>query len=120
MLLKCSDAITYDLCHAFDNCDDVEERAGGYQGDGEQSAEAQTGAQAEIEATDFKLILRKWYPLEEAMQFRCFVGEGELLAISQREVSRCYNLLQSMRSEVQDRMLPHLQPCNPNEYLANF
>eukprot|EP00958_Prasinococcus_capsulatus_P024842 scaffold3970_cov417-Prasinococcus_capsulatus_cf.AAC.5 len=38
------------------------------------------------------------------MQFRCFVGEGELLAISQREVSRSYTFLLSMRSEIRWRI----------------
>lgn len=122
MLLKCSDSATYDLCHAFDNCEDAgvlstaqpdsdPDNVQGHQALDQVNEQAQ----AQIRATSFKLVLRKWYSLEEALQFRCFVGEGELLAISQREVSRCYGFLQSMSSEIrwkidrffEDKIRPH-------------
>lgn len=56
LLLKSSDVVVHDLCHAFDNC-----------GDGGLTRPEQ-----------FVLVLKKWYPLRPEMEFRCFVKENRL------------------------------------------
>jgi hypothetical protein len=56
LLLKSSDVIVHDLCHAFDNCSD-----GGV-----------------TRPEHFVLVLKKWYPLRPEMEFRCFVRDNQL------------------------------------------
>mmetsp|Transcript_60623 Transcript_60623/g.195288 ORF Transcript_60623/g.195288 Transcript_60623/m.195288 type:complete len:330 (+) Transcript_60623:103-1092(+) len=66
-LLKSSDFIAHDLCHSFDHCAD---RAGGR-------------SRPDV----FKLVLREWRAVDEASEFRCFVRERQLRAVSQRHTS---------------------------------
>jgi hypothetical protein len=62
LLLKSSDFITHDLEHPFDDCTD--------------SAEV-----------TYHLVLRKSFNLNPALEFRCFVRNKQLIAISQREMN---------------------------------
>mmetsp|Transcript_14218 Transcript_14218/g.28646 ORF Transcript_14218/g.28646 Transcript_14218/m.28646 type:complete len:327 (+) Transcript_14218:50-1030(+) len=66
-LLKSSDFVAHDLCHSFDDCTD---REGGAPG-----------------PERFCLVLREWRSLNEACEFRCFVRDRELRAVSQRHTS---------------------------------
>ncbi|KAG1717886.1 D123-domain-containing protein [Suillus lakei] len=34
-----------------------------------------------------ELVLRKWYPIDGSREFRCFVREGRLIGISQRDMN---------------------------------
>ncbi|KAG2153021.1 D123-domain-containing protein [Suillus bovinus] len=34
-----------------------------------------------------ELVLRKWYPIDKSREFRCFVREGRLIGISQRDTN---------------------------------
>lgn len=74
LLLKSSDSLVHDLCHAYDSCSDCNL----------------------TRPTRFFLALRKWYPsLNPAMEFRCFVRNRRLVGISQREVTGFYpNLIE--------------------------
>jgi len=51
------------------------------------------------------LQLRKWYNLNPAMEFRCFVRNHSLIAISQRDDSNYYPFLFSMIESLQQRIL---------------
>jgi hypothetical protein len=62
LLLKSSDFITHDLEQALDGCVD----------------------QAEV---PYRLVLRKSFNLNPALEFRCFVRNKRLIAISQREMN---------------------------------
>lgn len=63
-LLKASDFISHDLCHAFDLCPSERKRP-----------------------DHFTLILRRWQSLHESNEFRCFVCNSHLVGISQRQTS---------------------------------
>jgi len=63
-LLKASDFVAHDLCHSFDHCKGNRTRP-----------------------DQFSLILRRWYDLEEAGEYRCFVDNRRLLAACQRNTS---------------------------------
>lgn len=63
-LLKASDFVAHDLCHSFDDCDGSRQRP-----------------------DEFVLVLRRWYDLAEAGEFRCFVHERRLVAVSQRNTN---------------------------------
>lgn len=72
LLLRSSESLIHDLCHAYDSCSD------------KSSSRPQ----------NFFLALRKWYPsLRPEMEFRCFVQGQNLVGISQREVTTFYPIL---------------------------
>ncbi|XP_011624343.2 cell division cycle protein 123 homolog isoform X1 [Amborella trichopoda] len=69
LLLRSSDSLVHDLCHAFDSCED----------------------KSCSRPPQFYLALRKWYGgLRPEMEFRCFVRGGLLVGISQREITGFY------------------------------
>lgn len=61
ILLKSSDFVMHDIVHAFDN--------------------SQEEKPPDI---SYELVLRQWCNLNPSMEFRCFVWNGDLVAISQR------------------------------------
>ena len=72
LLLRSSDSLIHDLCHAYDSCCD----------------------KSLSRPPNFYLALRKWYPsLRPEMEFRCFVRDRLLVGISQREVTGFYPAL---------------------------
>ncbi|KAI9146502.1 D123-domain-containing protein [Paraphysoderma sedebokerense] len=83
LLLKSSDFIVHDLEHAFDSTTEVE-------------SEAQSS-----EGLEYELVLRKWYELSPSMEFRCFIRDHVLLAISQRDSSNYYSFLQEIRDDIE-------------------
>ncbi|KAG9288346.1 hypothetical protein G9A89_021377 [Geosiphon pyriformis] len=87
LLLKSSDFIAHDLDHAFDNCC--------YDND-----ESPRRTQPET----FELILRKWYDVVTSMEFRCFVKNQGLIAISQRDVNY-YPFLNEIKEELKAKIV---------------
>lgn len=80
LLLKSSDFVTHDLEHPFDGCTD--------------SAEV-----------PYHLVLRKSFNINPALEFRCFVRNKHLIAISQREMnyfSFLFDLRSSFKRLIQD------------------
>lgn len=65
LLLKSSDFITHDLEHPFDGCVDKETAP----------------------SIPYHLVLRKSFNLNPSLEFRCFVRQRRLIAISQREMN---------------------------------
>lgn len=81
LLLKSSDSVVHDLCHAYDSCSD----------------------KSLLRPPHFYLALRKWCPsLRPEMEFRCFVYAQQLVGISQREVTTLYPTLQERKNELKD------------------
>ncbi|XP_028776989.1 cell division cycle protein 123 homolog [Neltuma alba] len=79
LLLRSSDSLVHDLCHAYDSSDD------------KSSSRPQ----------NFFLALRKWYPsLRPEMEFRCFVRGKKLIGISQREVTTFYPSLLEKKNDL--------------------
>ncbi|KAJ8764793.1 hypothetical protein K2173_009198 [Erythroxylum novogranatense] len=80
LLLRSSDSLVHDLCHAYDSCSD----------------------KTLSRPPKFFLALRRWYSsLLPAMEFRCFVWGRRLVSISQREVTTFYPELVEMKTGVQ-------------------
>ncbi|XP_010244521.1 PREDICTED: cell division cycle protein 123 homolog [Nelumbo nucifera] len=80
LVLRSSDSLVHDLCHAFDSCTD----------------------KTCSRPSTFFLALRKWYPsLRPEMEFRCFVCDQLLVAISQREVTNFYPVLQEKKHDLE-------------------
>jgi hypothetical protein len=80
LLLKSSDFITHDLEQAFDGCVD--------------SAEV-----------PYHLVLRKSFNLNPSVEFRCFVRNKKLIAISQREMNHfefLFELRNPFKSRIED------------------
>ncbi|XP_038721443.1 cell division cycle protein 123 homolog isoform X2 [Tripterygium wilfordii] len=72
LLLRSSDSLIHDMCHAYDSCID----------------------KTVSKPPSFFLALRKWYPsFRPEMEFRCFVWGHQLVGISQREVTTFYPVL---------------------------
>ncbi|KAK5192982.1 hypothetical protein LTR99_010649 [Exophiala xenobiotica] len=79
LLLKSSDFITHDLEQAFDDCVD----------------------QADV---PYHLVLRKSFNLNPSLEFRCFVRNRKLIAISQREMNYfefLFELRNSFKAKIQ-------------------
>ncbi|XP_059666042.1 uncharacterized protein LOC132311906 [Cornus florida] len=80
LLLKSSDSLVHDLCHAYDACTD----------------------NTISRPSNFFLALRKWYPsLRPEMEFRCFVRRQLLIGISQREVTGFYPALLEKKNDLE-------------------
>ena len=79
LLLKASDSLVHDLCHAYDSCSD----------------------KSSSRPNSFFLALRKWYPsLRPEMEFRCFARGHKLAGISQREVTTFYPVLLEKKNNI--------------------
>jgi len=95
-ILKASDFIAHDLCHSFDHC-----------------------GVSRTRPDSFTLVLRKWRDLYTCNEFRCFVSDGELFAISQRDTSNYYEHLgeqgesEALRREICCFFEEHLQGVFP-------
>lgn len=95
LLLKSSDFITHDLDHAFD--DTVEDGS--------------------APAIPYYLVLRKAFNLNPALEFRCFVRNKTLLAVSQREMNYfafLFDLRLSFLSKIQTFLQGHILPQFPD------
>ncbi|KAA8519400.1 hypothetical protein F0562_013656 [Nyssa sinensis] len=80
LLLRSSDSLIHDLCHAYDSCSD----------------------KTRSRPSNFFLALRKWYPsLRPEMEFRCFVQGQLLIGISQREVTGFYPVLIEKKNDLE-------------------
>ena len=88
LLLKSSDFITHDLEHAFDNC-----------------AEDETVRQEDIQ---YVLVLRKWFKVNPSCEFRCFVREGKVVGICQRDLNH-FDFLFPLRDRLQEVILVYFE-----------
>lgn len=80
LLLRSSDSLVHDLCHAYDSCSD----------------------KTSSRPSKFFLALRKWYPLlRPEMEFRCFVRAHHLVGISLREVTNFYPALLEKKNDIE-------------------
>jgi hypothetical protein len=85
-LLKASDFVAHDLCHSFDHC----------RGD-------------RARPDQFSLVLRRWYDLDEAGEFRCFAYNKRLLAVSQRHTTAHFPCLSEL--EFKSVVLTQITAC---------
>jgi len=80
LLLKGSDFVSHDLDHAMGLCEDVPSGP-----------------------TSHYLTLRKWESMDLSLEFRCFVRDGHLLAVSQRHAGVFYPFLPKDKDRLQEQ-----------------
>lgn len=78
LLLKSSDFIVHDLEEPFKACN---------------------GEPMPMKADEYELVLKKWFNAQPSMEFRCFVKDSHLVAVSQRDINY-YDFLTSTTSDV--------------------
>ncbi|KAG2227968.1 hypothetical protein INT45_011992 [Circinella minor] len=79
LLLKSSDFVNHDLNHAFEHCSDEEAQ----------------------QQQQHYLVLRKWQDLQPSMEFRVFIKNKEIIAISQRDLAY-YDFLEGMKDDIEN------------------
>ncbi|VEU24072.1 DEKNAAC105226 [Brettanomyces naardenensis] len=80
LLLKSSDYINHDLGHAFDCVTDKE-----------------------IPKVKYELVLRKWAEMNPSGEFRCFVRDRQLIAITPRDLNY-YSFLEDIQDEIVEKI----------------
>lgn len=92
LLFKSSDFITHDLTQPFIHCSDQD---------------------SPDPSISFELVLRKWSELIPGGEFRCFVKENKLIAISQRDYTQFYHHIlkqeELISHAIQDFFNKHIQ-----------
>ncbi|XP_008314381.1 translation initiation factor eIF2 assembly protein [Cynoglossus semilaevis] len=98
LLFKSSDFITHDLTQPFLQCSDQD---------------------SPDPVIKYELVLRRWSELIPGGEFRCFVKENKLIAISQRDYTQFYQHIlkqeQQIRQALQDFFSQHVQFRFPGE-----
>lgn len=84
LLLKSSEFITHDLTQPFKFCID-------YHYDERESSQINL---------NFYLILRKWIEIDPSTEYRCFVRNNNLIAISQRDYTSYYDHIINQKDEI--------------------
>ncbi|KIW27502.1 uncharacterized protein PV07_07235 [Cladophialophora immunda] len=87
LLLKSSDFITHDLEHAFDGCTIADHSQGDDRRDVQDDNDKGPGKEKAFPEVPYHLVLRKAFNLNPSLEFRCFIRERKLIAISQREMN---------------------------------
>lgn len=80
LLLNASNYISFDLQHGFDECDD------------------KSGT---VDDKGFELVLRQWFDINPALEFRVFIKDGQILGVSQRDLNY-YNYLEPLVNDFKD------------------
>lgn len=63
-----------------------------------------------------ELVLRKWCNLNPSMEFRCFVRQNELIAISQRDHTQHYAHLLKDQTRIQDMIVDFFEDTVRNRF----
>lgn len=112
ILLKSSDFVSHDIQHPFDEATGNNDT---------EDTEAKVGEDATFQ---FELVLRKWSNLHASQEFRCFVSNHELVAISQRNHTQHYPHVSresmSIRSRIVDFFEDSIQHRFASGGIAKF
>ena len=93
LLLKSSEFVSFDLERVWDDLD-IEDAADDGSNTAADSADVNNDAAKGENEFEYELVLRKWCNLHPSMEFRCFIYNHELVAISQRHPTKFYSHLQ--------------------------
>ncbi|XP_016121565.1 cell division cycle protein 123 homolog isoform X2 [Sinocyclocheilus grahami] len=97
LLFKSSDFITHDLTQPFLHCSD----------------------DSPDPTINYELVLRKWSELIPGAEFRCFVKENKVIAISQRDYTQHYQHIAKQEDSISSAILEffrdHIQYQFPDE-----
>ncbi|CAF1440095.1 unnamed protein product [Rotaria sordida] len=80
LLLKSSDFITHDICEPFKFCYDDTDNL--------------------LTTIQYVLVLRKWSALQPSKEFRCFVKNHRIIAISQRDSENYYEFIEPVADQI--------------------
>ncbi|KAF3201843.1 hypothetical protein TWF106_002688 [Orbilia oligospora] len=101
LLLKSSNFITHDLEHVFDETVDTPD---------------ETGKLLQLSDVEYALVLRKWVDVITSVEFRCFVKQRKIVAITQRDLNH-YDFLENGKEEflalIQEFFARHLEKTFP-------
>lgn len=101
LLLKSSNFITHDLEHAFDDTIDTPD---------------ENGKILRLSDVEYALVLRKWVDVITSVEFRCFVMQRRIVAITQRDLNH-YDFLEDGKEEflalIQEFFARHLEKTFP-------
>ncbi|KAJ8302131.1 hypothetical protein KUTeg_021118 [Tegillarca granosa] len=92
LLLKSSQFISYDLTKAFVNCEDYEE-------------------EKDKINMKYELVLRRWIDLNPALEFRCFVKNNKLFAVSQRNSTIYYEHIHKQQDQILSDIKTFYEHC---------
>jgi hypothetical protein len=109
LLLKSSDFVTHDLEYAFDDCVDPVQS--------ELASGNVTEESLTTQDIPYHLVLRKYLNFNPAVEFRCFVREGTIIGICQRDLNHfefLFPMVPNLRSRIQDFFLGTLKPKLPD------
>ncbi|TAQ89256.1 hypothetical protein B7494_g2416 [Chlorociboria aeruginascens] len=95
LLLKSSDFITHDLEHAFDDC--VPDPC------------------IPSSSINYVLVLRKWFKMNPACEFRCFVRERRIIGICQRDLNH-FSFLFPLIPTIQNTILEFFEGTLKNTF----
>lgn len=93
------------LCKAYriSAVDGREEKSGGL--NIENFAETGRRGQREMTAVQQVVALREWFDLKPGREFRCFVLEGKLLGISQRDITQRFDKTLNEAASIKTRII---------------
>jgi hypothetical protein len=82
LLLKASSYITHDLSVSFEDCSDAENIP---------------------KSPEFELVVRKWFDINPALEFRCFIRDRHIVGITQRDMN-FYDFLVPLKDKLLDEI----------------
>lgn len=137
LLLKSSSHITHDLCQPYSDTIEYSEakseserlkkesqNASKDNNDNEDNESDSDDEESVISESllakpTYELVLRKWFDLNPALEFRCFVKDRTLIAISQRDYLKYYTFLEELKDslgyEIEEFFENYLQDSFPDE-----
>lgn len=98
LLLKSSDFITHDLTEPFKFCHD-------------ENADP-------LSKVAYVLVLRQWSALQPSKEYRCFVRNNQIIAISQRDSENYYEFIRHSTDEIQRNILEFFTNHIQNKFLS--
>lgn len=112
LMLKSSSFITHDLVDPYNGSVEATEAWNA----SPVTPERASGLQP---STSYELVLRQWFDLNPALEFRCFVRNRVLICISQRDYLKYYPFLSELKDslgyEIEEFFENYLQRFFPDE-----
>jgi D123 len=113
LLLQSSDFVSYDVHHALQDVASTEEEE-------EEEEGICSGAQREVATfSGYQLALRKWCHLYPSQEFRCFVKNRTVVAISQRHSTSHFPHLVQQQDRIRQRLVDFHDEYVKNRFAVN-
>mmetsp|Transcript_34396 Transcript_34396/g.75299 ORF Transcript_34396/g.75299 Transcript_34396/m.75299 type:complete len:403 (-) Transcript_34396:40-1248(-) len=109
ILLKSSDFVMHDILHTYDTC--------AFEGTTSSNVDTATG-DSQDDACQYELVLRKWSNLHASQEFRCFVANNTLVAVSQRNHTQHYQHLTKSYMKIRSQILEFFVDAVQNRFAS--